>query len=67
MMDLRSLVGLPAVLLLFGLVTVFSQTAAPSIGELVTLLLFFLTIYLLSLIDYFDLYDNIIVNYVCCS
>ncbi|XP_023828366.1 pituitary tumor-transforming gene 1 protein-interacting protein-like [Salvelinus sp. IW2-2015] len=30
-MDLRSLVGLPAVLLLFGLVAVFAQTAAPRI------------------------------------
>lgn len=61
MMDLRSLVGLPAVLLLFGVVAVFAQTAAPRIGESVTrLLLFFLTIDLLSLIDYFDLYDNIL-------
>lgn len=48
MMGLRSLVGLPAVLLLFGVVTVFAQTAAPSPGESVTfLLLFFLTFHLL--------------------
>ncbi|XP_071243949.1 pituitary tumor-transforming gene 1 protein-interacting protein-like [Salvelinus alpinus] len=31
MMDLRSLVGLPAVLLLFGVAAVFAQTAAPSL------------------------------------